>query len=89
VSLQPPTDPMERIVFDALAQGRYIFHWDPHPACKGLDFYLPAQNIFIEVKRFHSDRIGAQMARGDNVIALQGRDAVLWFAQRLGSATPL
>ena len=38
----------------------------------GLDFYLPDFDLYIEVKRFHSPRIGEQMSRAENVIAVQG-----------------
>jgi len=38
----------------------------------GLDFYLPDFDLYIEVKRFHSPRIGEQMSRHPNVIAIQG-----------------
>lgn len=38
----------------------------------GLDFYLPDFDLYIEVKRFHSPRIGEQMGRYENVIAIQG-----------------
>lgn len=44
----------------------------------GLDFTLDG-GIEIEVKRFHSPRIAAQMARAENVIALQGKEAVEMF----------
>lgn len=49
----------------------------------GLDFYLPDLDIYIEVKQFHSDRIAKQMARRPNVIAIQGRGAVLTFCAML------
>ncbi len=49
----------------------------------GLDFHLPDDGIDIEVKRFHSPRIADQMARAENVIALQGEAAVRWFCERL------
>lgn len=38
----------------------------------GLDFFLPDFDLYIEVKRFHSPRIGEQMSRAENVIAIQG-----------------
>jgi len=42
-----------------------------------LDFYLPDFDIYIEVKRFHTNRIAEQMSRGKNVIAIQGMDSLL------------
>ena len=49
-----------------------------------LDFYLPADDIYIEVKQFHSEWIASQMARTPNVIAIQGMDAAKAFAKMLG-----
>lgn len=51
-----------------------------------LDFLLPDHGIEIEVKRFHSPRINAQLARADNVIAAQGEKAVRFLAQMLAKA---
>ena len=50
-----------------------------------LDFYLPGEDVHIEVKRLHSDRIAAQMARADNVIAAQGETAVRFLAAAIRS----
>lgn len=41
-----------------------------------LDFYLPRFGVHIEVKGGHSPRISDQMARSNNVIVAQGRQAV-------------
>lgn len=72
----PITDPMERIIADALdAAG------EPYQVnALGLDFYLPCQDVYIEVKRMHSDRIADQMSRAPNVIAVQGEQAVRLLA---------
>ncbi|MCJ8334590.1 MAG: hypothetical protein MJH10_10155 [Epibacterium sp.] len=77
--MQRPSDPMERLLFDALTHAEIPFTMDPHPDNLGLDFYLPQEEVYVEVKQFHSDRIANQMARAPNVIALQGRGAVLMF----------
>lgn len=80
------TDPMEQIIEAALlAQGiAYTTdHGGSNPA--GLDFYIPALDLHLEVKRFHSDRIAAQMARAPNVIAIQGQSAVLFMARLICS----
>ena len=45
----------------------------------GIDFYLPNQNVYIEVKQYHTTRIGAQMGRKDEVIAIQGKEALKFF----------
>ena len=70
---------MERIIATALddADIPYI-HGAKSP--QNLDFYLPVQDVHIEVKQFHSERIAEQMDRAPNVIAVQGRQAVNFLA---------
>lgn len=77
-------DPMEQIIAEALRSSGTPFVTDQggaNPA--GLDFFLPDENLHIEVKRFHSHRIAEQMSRVDNVVAVQGEHAVRWLATRL------
>lgn len=71
-------DPMEGMIRGALKRAaiRYV-EGDRNDA--RLDFFLPDHGIYIEVKQFHSDRIGEQMSRAPNVIAVQGRQAVEWL----------
>lgn len=78
------TDPMERIVEQALVDAgiRYVTDLGGgNPA--NLDFYLPDHDVHIEVKQAHSDRIAAQMARADHVIAAQGVKAVQLLAMAI------
>ena len=77
-------DPLEQLLADTLdAAGiRYLTGDGGHNRA-GLDFYLPDQDLHIEVKRFHSDRIAGQMARAPNVIAVQGEASVRWLADLL------
>ena len=78
------SDPMEEIVRRALVAAGIRFHTDQgggNPS--GLDFVLPDLGIEIEVKRFHSPRIADQMARAENVVAIQGEVAVRWMASLL------
>ncbi len=80
-------DPMERIVAIALNDAGIDYVRDyggENPS--GLDFRL-ANGIEIEVKRFHSPRIADQMARAENVIAVQGKEAVEFFAGLLRSGS--
>jgi hypothetical protein len=71
------SDPMERLVAEALGfSGIDYLH---ESAGAPLDFWLVGEDIHIEVKRLHSPRIAAQMARVENVIAVQGKPAVEWF----------
>lgn len=77
-------DPLEKMVSEALdaAGVRYFRESDAENPSR-LDFYLADLDVAIEVKRFHSPRIADQMARAQNVIALQGEAAVRWFCQRM------
>jgi len=58
------TDPVEKIIADA-------FGLEPNNDETALDFRLP-NGVYIECKQFHTERITKQMARADNVIAIQG-----------------
>lgn len=44
-----------------------------------IDFYLPDQEVYIEVKQYHSDRSAEQLKTQDNIILLQGKKAVNLF----------
>lgn len=82
------TDPMERIVADALDAAGISYATDlggGNPS--GLDFRL-AGGVEIEVKRFHSPRIAEQMSRAENVIAIQGIEAARFFAALLHRVQP-
>ena len=68
---------MERQVAAALRDAGIAFLPDRNGGNpSGLDFYIPAADVHIEVKRFHSDRIAEQMSRAPNVIGVQGEKAV-------------
>jgi hypothetical protein len=84
------SDPMERMIAEALdAAGVAYTHERERGG--GLDFHLPDNGVWIEVKQFHSDRIAAQMATQPNVIVAQGRVAVQALAAmiRAGGLAPL
>lgn len=76
------TDPMERQIADALDAAGVEFEHEK----LGLDFYLPAFDVYIEVKRMHSPRISDQMSRAPNVIAAQGDRGVAFLANLLRRA---
>lgn len=79
-----PMDPMEAIIHDALTEAGIPFVHDTHRGpFPHLDFHLPDADLYIEVKRMHSDRIAEQMSRAPNVIAVQGKPAVEWLAKLL------
>ena len=74
------TDPLEEALARALDQAGIAYARDRDGAVPAnLDFHLPDHDLYIEVKRFHSDRVGPQMARAANVIAVQGLGAVDWL----------
>ena len=80
------TDPMERLIADALDDAGIRYETDlggGNPSC--LDFRLE-NGVEIEVKQFHSPRVGEQMARAPNVIVAQGREAVEFLAQLIRNA---
>jgi hypothetical protein len=75
------TDPVEKIIADALGDIPFTMEGEPEHPEGSLDFYVPSWGVFIEVKRFHSPRISDQMSRQPNVIAVQGMDAAIAFAE--------
>jgi hypothetical protein len=75
---------MERLIEAALRERGLDFIGEDHPLnVAKLDFYLPRLDLYIEVKRMHLPRIAEQMARGANVIAIQGEGAVRAFVEML------
>lgn len=82
-------DPMEAIIAQALTAAGLGYTRDMgggNPS--GLDFKLTGNGVEIEVKRFHTSRIADQMARAENVIAIQGEEAVRFFAALLHRKRP-
>jgi hypothetical protein len=87
-----PTDPVEAVIYDALVRSGIPFEMDGGNVglggpCRGLDF-VTRDGVFIECKRFHSDRIGEQMSRAENIIAIQGMGAARFFAGLLTRQVP-
>jgi hypothetical protein len=72
-------DPMEQLVTDALDKAGIEYSTEGEESNVGLDFYIPDCDLHIEVKQFHSNRIARQMARAENVIAVQGEASVRWL----------
>jgi hypothetical protein len=78
------TDPMERIIEAALIDAGIAYESDfGGGTSHHLDFHLTDYGIAIEVKRLHSARISDQMARADNVIVAQGKEAVEFLANAI------
>lgn len=77
------SDEQERKIGEAFkSKGIDFIHESEDPSQK-LDFYLPWYNVYIEVKQYHAERIGRQMASADNVIAIQGKESVEFFIKML------
>lgn len=75
---------MEQIIETALRDADIPFVTDfGGGETRNLDFYLPEQGVYIEVKRMHSPRIAEQMSRAQNVIAAQGDIAVRFLADAI------
>jgi hypothetical protein len=76
-------DPMERLIGDALDDADIPYIHNVPAGYGTLDFYLPLQDVYIEVKRFYSDRIDRQMSSAQNIIVCQGKEAVLFLAKAI------
>lgn len=83
-------DYMEILTANALKAAGIEFIHESQDKSIMLDFYLPKHDIYIECKRYYSERIGKQLAaRGDkNVIVLQGEAAVKLFCHLLVNQMP-
>ncbi len=75
---EPITDPIERIVADALT-----LHHVKWRRGASADFFLPEYDTAIECKQFYSPRIARQMQHNVNVIVIQGKKAAHAFASLL------
>jgi hypothetical protein len=70
------SDELEKQIADALDIAGIEYLHESEDKGLDLDFYLPYFDVYIEVKKFHADRISRQMATKNNVIAVQGRKSV-------------
>ncbi len=79
-------DNLERMVGVCLSENgiKFIHESEPHQD-QILDFYLPEYKIHIEVKRYYSERILKQLVDRENVILLQGIQAVYAFVRLIKS----
>jgi hypothetical protein len=75
-------DPLEQIIATALDDAEMDYVTDEGGGNQSrLDFRLLCSGVEIEVKRFHTPRIAAQMSRAENVIVAQGEGAVRFLAE--------
>lgn len=68
--------PLERQIAESLKTAGIDYKHEMDGGTKGLDFYLPEMDLYIEVKGGHADRVAKQTARATNVIVLQGKRSV-------------
>jgi len=73
------SDELEKQVGEALSASKIKFER------KGqrLDFFLPQYDVYIEVKKYHSERANAQLATQENIILVQGKKAVKMFCEQI------
>ncbi len=76
-------DPLEKIIYDLLLNKKIVVIRDgekgKHGATKHLDFYIPDNDVYIEVAAAYTTRKIEQLSRGENVIYVQGKKAVKFF----------
>lgn len=75
---QPYSDELEKQIGDALEEAGIDFRRNQR-----LNFYLPDFNVYIEVKKYHSERSSSQLASEENIILVQGKKAVNLFCTLL------
>ena len=70
------TDDLELAVAESLSDAGILFTHSLQPPYHKLDFYLPEHDIYIEVKKFHTERVCKQLHTQENIILIQGRKSV-------------
>lgn len=66
---------LEQKIANALKEENIIFESNAHR----LDFFLPDFNVYIEIKKYHSERSNSQLQSQENIILIQGKKAVDLF----------
>ena len=86
------TQPTEKLIAQALTDAGIAFTREDRNAGRParaddvtMDFHLVDFDIYVEVKQFHTPRIARQMAQAPNVIAVQGQQAVEFFASLIAA----
>lgn len=77
------SDELEKEVAETLLKVGVKFNHASNTPNQRLDFYLLDYDIFIEVKKFHSERSNSQLSSQDNIILIQGRKSVELFCTLL------
>ncbi len=85
--MRRPTDPVERIIFDALTDADIPFLMDGdvgYKMAERLDFKVMVDPvIFIECKQFHTPRSNEQLTRSPNIILIQSIASAKFFADMI------
>lgn len=76
-------NPIERSIALALSSAGVRFEHDSSGKTKGLDFYLPDYNLYIECKAFGTPRTEEQLKRSENIIVVQGKTSASFIAMLL------
>lgn len=79
------TDPLELRIMEILniKSIKFIHESYSNGINQRLDFYLPDYDIFIEVKKYHTERVLKQLESQDNIILVQGEKSVKFLEQIL------
>lgn len=70
------TDDLELRVIDVLNRKQVEFIHESKGNNQRLDFYLPDYDVYIEVKKFHTDRVLDQLNSQNNIILIQGEKSI-------------
>ncbi len=73
-------DATEKAVAGFLQEKDIRFFHESEQTDLHLDFYLPDFDVYIEVKRFPTNRTARQLSTADNVILVQGVKSVRFLA---------
>lgn len=76
-------DELEKELAECLELAGIRFIHSSEGGNQRLDFYLPDFDVFIEVKKFHSERSNDQLSSKDNIILIQGRESIDLFCKIL------
>lgn len=77
--------PLEKQLAESLLSAGIKFE---RPSSQRLDFYLPDYDIYIEVKRYHADRVLSQLASQHNIILVQGVKSINALCDLLSKLKP-
>lgn len=77
-------DDLEEMVCKALYEADVEFTHESEGAF--LDFWIPKWHCYVEVKKFHTDRIAGQLYPHTDVILLMGKQSVKQFCNLLNQS---